>query len=52
MRGKILIKNIDAVVLLGGGAPLGTKSVSVAVGDGEKLALAACHAMTYELRVP
>jgi len=36
MRGKILIKSIDAVILLGGGAPLGTKTVSVAVRDGEK----------------
>jgi hypothetical protein len=31
MRGKILIKNIDAVILLCCAAPLGTRGVSVAV---------------------
>jgi len=49
MRGKILIKNIDAVILLGGEAPLGTRASASRCAMAKKLALAACHAMTYEL---
>jgi len=52
MRGKILIKNIDAVILLGGGAPLGTRASASRCAMGENLALAACHAMAYKLHVP